>query len=99
MDNGPELTSKAMFFWSKRTGVTLHFIQPPKPTQNAFVESFTGKFRNYCLNGHIASAGHTPQTKKGPSRDPCEMRSIDEVGRTPDGREVCRKARPIAHVS
>ena len=28
MDNGPELTSKAMFFWSKRTGVTLHFIQP-----------------------------------------------------------------------
>ena len=50
MDNGPELTSKAMFFWSKRTGVTLHFIQPGKPTQNAFVESFNGKFRDYCLN-------------------------------------------------
>ena len=28
MDNGPELTSKAMFFWSKRTRVKLHFIQP-----------------------------------------------------------------------
>lgn len=50
MDNGPELTSKAMFLWSKRTGVTLHFIQPGKPTQNAFVESFNGKFRDYCLN-------------------------------------------------
>jgi putative transposase len=50
MDNGPELTSKAMFFWSQRTGVTLHFIQPGKPTQNAFVESFNGKFREYCLN-------------------------------------------------
>ena len=49
-DNGPEFTSKAMFFWAKRTGVKLHFIQPGKPTQNAFVESFNGKFREYCLN-------------------------------------------------
>lgn len=52
LDNGPELTSKAMFFWSQRTGVKLHFIQPGKPTQNAFVESFNGKFREYCLDQH-----------------------------------------------
>jgi putative transposase len=51
-DNGPEFTSKAMFFWSKQSRVTLHFIQPGKPTQNAFVESFNGKFRDYCLNLH-----------------------------------------------
>ena len=43
-DNGPELTSKAMFFWSQRTGVKLQFIQPGKPTQNAFVESFNRRF-------------------------------------------------------
>ena len=49
-DNGTEFTSKAMFFWSKETGVTLGFIQPGKPTQNAFVESLNGKFRNECLN-------------------------------------------------
>lgn len=49
-DNGPELTSKAMFFWSKRAGVTLSFFQPGKPTQNAFGESFNGKFREYCLD-------------------------------------------------
>ena len=49
-DNGPELTCKAMFFWAKQRGVKLHFIQPGKPTQNAFVESFNGKFREYCLN-------------------------------------------------
>ena len=49
-DNGPEFTSKAMFFWAKKTGVKLHFIQPGKPTQNAFVESFNGKFRAYCLD-------------------------------------------------
>lgn len=39
-----------MFLRSKRTGVKLHFIQPGKPTQNAFVESFNGKFREYCLD-------------------------------------------------
>ena len=51
-DNGPEFTGKAMFFWSRQTGVKLHFIQPGKPTQNAFVESFNGKFRDYCLDLH-----------------------------------------------
>ena len=50
MDNGPEMTSKAMFLWSQQTGVKLHFIQPGKPTQNAFVESFNGRFRDGCLN-------------------------------------------------
>jgi len=49
-DNGPEFTSKAMFFWAKRAGVKLHFIQPGKPTKNAFVESLNGKFREYCLD-------------------------------------------------
>lgn len=51
-DNGTEFTSKAMFFWSKETGIGLGFIQPGKPTQNAFVESLNGKFRNECLNRH-----------------------------------------------
>lgn len=51
-DNGPEFTSKALFFWAKASNVRLHFIQPGKPTQNAFVESFNGKFREYCLNLH-----------------------------------------------
>jgi putative transposase len=51
-DNGTEYTSKAMFFWSEETNVKLHFIQPGKPTQNAFVESFNGKFRDNCLNQH-----------------------------------------------
>ncbi len=52
LDNGPELTSKAIFFWAKNRGVKLHFIQPGKTTQNAFVESFSGKFRDYCLDLH-----------------------------------------------
>lgn len=51
-DNGSEFTSKAMYFWARQAGVKLHFIQPGKPTQNAFVESFNGKFREYCLDLH-----------------------------------------------
>ena len=51
-DNGTEFTSKAMFFWQESSGVRLGFIQPGKPTQNAFVESLNGKFRNECLNQH-----------------------------------------------
>ena len=51
ISNGTEFTSKAMF-WSKETKVKLSFIQPGKPTQNAFCESLKGKFRNECLNQH-----------------------------------------------
>jgi len=39
-----------MFFWQQDTGTKLGFIRPSKPTQNAFVESPNGKFRNECLN-------------------------------------------------
>ena len=52
LDNGPEGASRAMFDWSERTGVLLRFIEPGKPAQNAFVESFNGKFRDECLNLH-----------------------------------------------
>jgi putative transposase len=49
-DNGPALTGKALCSWSRRTRVKLHFIQPGKPTQHAFIESFNGQFRAYCLD-------------------------------------------------
>jgi len=52
MDNGPELTSKALDAWAYANGIELHFIQPGKPVQNAFVESFNGRFRDECLNEH-----------------------------------------------
>ena len=50
MDNGPEFTSKILDEWAYRNNVKLHFIEPGKPTQNGFVESFNGTFRNECLN-------------------------------------------------
>ena len=51
-DNGSEFTSRAMLLWSHAHAVKLHFIQPGKPTQNAYVESFNGKFRHECLRQH-----------------------------------------------
>lgn len=49
-DNGPEFAGNALDAWAYRTGVKLDFIQPGKPTQNAYCESFNGKFREECLN-------------------------------------------------
>ena len=50
VDNGPEFTSRVLDQWAYEHQVELHFIQPGKPVQNAFVESFNGKFRDECLN-------------------------------------------------
>ena len=52
LDNGPEFSGNALDAWAGQRGVTLHFIQPGKPVQNAFIESFNGKFRDECLNEH-----------------------------------------------
>lgn len=54
-DNGPEFRSKAMLKWAELYQVELCFIQPGKPTQNAFVESLNGKMRKECLDRHIFS--------------------------------------------
>src|SRR3989441_6732256 len=52
LDNGPELTSLVLDQWAYERGVRLHFIEPGKPVQNAFVESFNGRLRDECLNEH-----------------------------------------------
>jgi putative transposase len=50
VDNGPEFRSRALLKWATKHQVQLHFIEPGKPTQNAFIESFNGKFREECLD-------------------------------------------------
>lgn len=52
IDNGPEFTGQALDQWAYIHGVELVFIEPGKPQQNAFIESFNGKFRDECLNEH-----------------------------------------------
>ena len=56
VDNGPEFAGKALDAWAYENGVGLHFIAPGKPVQNAYIESFNGKFRDECLNEHWFSS-------------------------------------------
>lgn len=51
-DNGSEFTSRAFDSWAYARGIKIEFIQPGRPTQNCFIESFNGTFRDDCLNMH-----------------------------------------------
>lgn len=62
-DNGTELTSMAVLRWCQKTGVEWHYIAPGKPTQNAFVESFNGSFRDELLNEALFSTLTEARTK------------------------------------
>jgi putative transposase len=52
VDQGSEFISRELDLWAYMKGVTLDFSRPGKPTDNAFIESFNGKFRLECLNQH-----------------------------------------------
>ena len=52
VDNSPEFVSKSLDWWAYFNQVKLDFSRPGKPTDNAFIESFNGKFRVECLNQH-----------------------------------------------
>ena len=51
VDQGSEFISKDMDIWTYAKGVTLDFSRPGKPTDNAFIEAFNGRFRAECLSG------------------------------------------------
>ena len=53
-DNGTELTSGAVLRWAAKR-LAWHYIEPGKPVQNAFIESFNGKLRDECLNEYVFS--------------------------------------------
>jgi len=52
-DNGPEFTGRVLDQWAYEQGVKLQFIEPGKPIQNAFIESFNSRLREECLNEHV----------------------------------------------
>ena len=52
VDNGSEFISRDLDLWAYAKGVTLDFSRPGKPTDNAYIEAFNGRFRAECLNAH-----------------------------------------------
>ena len=52
VDQGSEFVSRDLDLWAYAKGVTLDFSRPAKPTDNAFIEAFNGRFRSECLNAH-----------------------------------------------
>jgi putative transposase len=63
VDNGSEFTSKALDTWAYAHGVTLDFIRPGKPVENAVIESFNGRFRDECLNANVFVSLHDARQK------------------------------------
>jgi Integrase core domain len=51
-DNGPEFTSRAFMTWVQKHNIKHILIEPGSPTQNAYIESFNGTFRDECLDEH-----------------------------------------------
>ena len=52
VDHGPEFEGQVLDTWAYSAKVQLSFIRPGKPNENAYIESFNGKFRDECLNEH-----------------------------------------------
>jgi putative transposase len=84
MDNGPELAGRALDEWAYRNGVELHFITPGRPVENAYIESFNGKFRDECLNEHwFSTLDDARQTIEEWRRDYNEERPHSALGGLP----------------
>src|ERR1700760_1338479 len=63
VDHGPEFEGQVLDAWAYQTGVSLNFIRPGKPIENAYIESFNGRFRDECLNEHwFLMMAHARQT-------------------------------------
>jgi putative transposase len=85
IDNGPEFAGRVMDEWAYRKGVKLSFIRPGKPMENAYIESFNGRFRDECLNTNwFISLKHASEVIEDWRKDYNEVRPHSALkGATP----------------
>ena len=83
-DNGAEFCGRAMAIWAHENNVALRFIEPGKPNQNAYIESFNGRLRDECLNEHwFTSVAHARMVIEEWRRDYNEQRPKKHLGGLP----------------
>jgi putative transposase len=83
-DNGPEFISRALDAWAYAHGIDLHFIEPGKPNQNAYIESFNGRLRDEFLNEHwFFSLGQARETIEPWRLDYNAVRPHSALGNVP----------------
>jgi putative transposase len=83
-DNGPEFTSRAFMGWCHVHGIQHLLIQPGRPMQNGYIESFNGKFRDECLNEYWFTTLQQARTEIAVWRiDYNEVRPHSSLGRIP----------------
>ena len=81
VDQGSEFISRDLDLWAYRHDVVLDFSRPGKPTDNAFIESFNGKFRAECLNAHwLMSLEDAREKMEAWRRDYNEVRPHSAIG-------------------
>lgn len=95
-DNGKEFCGRAMLNWAHTRGVRLFLIEPGKPNQNAYIESFNGRLRDECLNEHwFVSLAHARAVIEAWRREYNDERPKRSLG----GLTPSAYARQLAHKS
>ena len=86
-DNGPEFTSRAFMAWAQAHGIRHILIQPGRPMQNGYIESFNGKFRDEHLNdGWFQTLLQAREAVAIWRKDYNEVRPHSSLGRIPPAR-------------
>jgi putative transposase len=92
-DQGSDFTGNALDQWATHHGVQIGLIPPGKLTQNAFIESCNGKFRDECLNEHwFRSLAHAREVINSWRKDYNEVRPHSSLGMTPSEFAVHHRA-------
>ena len=90
-DNGPEFAGRTMHDWASRNDVELRFIQPGKPVQNAYIESFNSRLRDECLSQHwFASLSHMRSVLDSWRQDYNHHRGHSSLGYVPPAEFAAR---------